>query len=171
MLFSWLFKRKKHQGFAFSDEDRARSAEMRRLNHEREKQRIQREMEMQDLRAERERLRLEAEIDRLMPEEDDELNPDTLLLQLFASKFNPTQGAVPVGASETLAPPIQTATGTVSLSDEQLRSMYQSMVPPHFKKIAKKMPDDALAGYIRNYLKTADDDTIRRAVNIVRAGA
>ena len=179
MSFFDIFRKKqddyepgrRERPYKFSDDDRRLSAEVRRKKAELQ-------MEIDKLNAEKEKLRLNTEIEELKQQyedltaSDEEEPPqggstaDTLLTALLAMilKGNTSPTPQPI----TPQPQISGSPVANALSDEQLQEIWGN-IPEMYKQKAKKMKDADLANFIKFQMPTADQDTIERAIRIVRA--
>lgn len=177
MSFLSIFERKKHSGHQLTQEDAEKAGELNKLRFENKRLALERENEINRLRAEREQLRLTADIDRIRSELGDEAGEDdssgednalfnTLLMSILTkAKNNTLPAAVPVSAY----PPGAAAPPLIHLSDEELNKTWGEL-PKQYRKLAKTLSDDTIKSFIQQRLGLCDDDTLNRAVLIVRNG-
>jgi len=163
----WPFKKKldPRVNHILTDDDRAVSAEIRRNKLE-----IARaDKELRILEIEREKAMIQADLNDLM--DDGGEDPMTaMLMTLLAPKLKemipamiPNKLANSENSPQSVGPQIA---GT-NLSDEQLKKIYDRL-PGHIKKQARNMPDEEIRTFIVASLPAIDEDTINRAVTLVK---
>ena len=178
MAWRWLYKLlgRDLRGISshrFSEDDRDRS-HISRLEGQIRKQRIDFLKEkLQRMKQVQEEEMLESQVSDLESdiygEEEEEMDnasgdkfsPDSILTSMFVRAMqNPQKEAVD-GATK----------GRINLSNEQIEE-YKKKVPDHILKRARKMNDEEMLTFVRGYnpsiLENYDDDTIRRALDILR---
>jgi hypothetical protein len=168
------FFRKKSQKYGknydFTDEDRDVSAELRRQKAELSKLKMEKDAELYKLKIEREKLALLDEIDDLkaaMNETDDYADGtgggsdiDKLLLGILAP--------ILLKSKEVTTPPQKAPAATPSnITIEQLREIWENL-PGKTRSIARNVSDDTLKAYIRAQMPALDEETINKAVVVVR---
>lgn len=165
MGFFDMFKRKdKRVNHEFSDEERDLSLQKRKLQAELQRQRF----ELETLRLQQEKLELQDQIEQfkanLEPEEDEEGDTDSVLMLLLSKVLggNSPVVAQSVSNSERVTPP----TNTQHMTDEQLQAMIDS-IPSKYVKIARKMDENSLKGYIKSNMPSLDEDSIHRAILLI----
>jgi len=169
-LFFW---KKREPGHSFNQEDRELSAEIRKGKAEIMKQKQQLELELMRLKVQKEKEELLLQIAQTKDamsefmEEEEPLNPDssmqdTLMLTLLG-KFLGNNSTPP----QTLPQPQEAPIQKIHLSDEQLKEIYEK-VPRSARKIAKSFSEEQLQTYIRSYIPTIDQESLERAVIIVK---
>lgn len=186
-----FFKGKKEETtqHRFDDDDRKLSADMRKFNSEMKRQQAQLEMEAQKLEFERRKLQMQLDMERIKAEIDDLVgvdddtpdstgnSADTMLQTLLMSVMMKQQGVnIP-----TSAPPVNTPQDTLqnpqsnsnqvqklSLSDDELKEIWNRDVPDKYKKLSKTLSDTAIMAFIKQNLPAYDDDTHARALKIAR---
>jgi hypothetical protein len=181
-ILSWFMgKSKKKQGYDFTDSDRDASAELRAKRKEIEMLKLERENELHKLKIERQRLELMQEIDELKniyaeSDEDDgtESSTELELIKMFAPMLIKNNQNTPNinGTAAPLAPnPPQTQTAPsaqhVHLTDEQLNEIWNN-TPKMAKMFAKKSNDDVVRTTIKSQINNIDDDSVERALKIIR---
>jgi len=175
-----FFSRKKRDNrvnYDFDDEDRQISLAKRqeRSIYQREKAkydleelRINHQIEMMERRADLEQLK------ELLSDsgKQESGNIEEAALMMLLSKFANTQPhantPAPVTPTQqnTISPPEDAG---VHYSDEQLKNYWDSM-PKFVKKLAKNMTDEQLGAEISSRMPSMDDDSINRAIGIIRNG-
>lgn len=175
-LFGWLKSERQEKAHAFDKEDRELSLQVRRQKAELAQQRAQLDLELMRLRAEREKADLEAQIadararlDDMYSDDEPEVDnggsaADAMLMMLMSKMFQSPPAAAPPASQPT--PPSAPPSGD-SISDEELQEMWEQ-VPSGYKKLARKMSDEQVAGYIRKQLPNIDTDSMTRALRVVR---
>lgn len=156
-------------GSRFSDSDRERSKDIRRMSQEEKKidhqiMMAEREEQLNDLRERLDDYNNARDED----EQPEGLNADTLMMSLLTKILTPQLGSGQV-SSQTL--PSSQPLSSISFTDEQLRE-FKGTIPKAFLKKAKKMSDDELIQYGRIYkpdlMNNADSETLKRALIILR---
>lgn len=158
-LFSW-FRRKKdpRNNHTFTDEDRELARQTRILRMQQLQSQIRAETELNELRVKREKAALQQDIAELTGDEDDESEIVELMKPIINRAFpNPSMAPTVVGTTQM----------SVSYSDDNLRDL-KKRIPKVFLKQIRKMTDDELKGRIKNELPNIDDDSMHRALTIVR---
>lgn len=170
-FFDWFKKKKATVPHDLNDDDRDLSLQVRRNNAlirqkrqelEFERMRLEHQLEIEKLQRELDELRAEGEDD----EEDDAPDgTDAIMAALVGSIL---QGKNPVVSPnqgpqqpETIVPK------TRKYSDEEIRVLLEA-VPKHYRAIMKKLPDDALLARARQYAPDADEESLNRAISMVR---
>lgn len=180
----WPFSKqdgRKDNGRDFSEIDRDKS-HIARLENEIRKQRVKYLKEkLERLKAAQEEEHLEEQIAELEGEferddEEDERpdasemvgmmnNPDAMMMNVLLTALTAKRQA-PVQA------PVTQPTAKATLSDDKLHELKTKIPGPILKKI-KKMNDAELMDfgrqYVPDYFEQFDDDTIKRAMVILRA--
>jgi AcrR family transcriptional regulator len=87
------------------------------------------------------------------------------LAPLFAPRAA-APAAPPISAPSGAAP-VPAGAVLIHMTDEEITDIL-STVPSSVLKVAKKMPDDQLAGNIKRYYPRADDDSVSRAMRCIR---
>lgn len=161
-----LFNKKKKKvspisGTTFTDEDRERSAEIRKMKAERK--RILEEIEIEKAKAELEMTKRELQdmLSESIEEESEGSMEDKIMLQLLSmAQIKQQQQQTP--KEESLKEePLQ------HMTDEEIKTAI-SNIPKQYLKMAKAMPDGVLGSKIAELLPV-DDDTIKRAILILRS--
>lgn len=166
-------RRHDNAGHQFTEEERDRS-QISQLENSIRKQRIK------FLREKLERLKQAQEVEQLEEQvaeteaelngdDDDEepegINADAMFMQLIAGIFGGRQ------AIAQNAPPTNNPVAKKTLNDDELRT-FRDKVPPAYLKKAKKMSDDELIDFVSahrpEFLIEYDDDTIKRALKILK---
>lgn len=171
-----LFQKKKHNGHQLTQEDAEKAGELNKLRFENKRLALERENEINRLRAEREQLRLTADIDRIRQElgdndgeedgQDDNEVFNTLLLSILPRlKGSTLPAAAPVSAN----PPGAAAPPLIHLSDEELQEAW-GQIPKAAKKVARTLSESSIKAYIQQRVGNCDEDTLNRAVQIVKSG-
>lgn len=175
-LFGWFKKKDNRNNYAFDDDDRKASKEIREKRKEIELLKLEREFEMHKLRMEREKLQLQRDIEDIQAEfEDDEPiaeneSTETALLKIFgpmiAQKIMNSNSVVADSPPLNVSPsPPQQPQNT--FSDDELRQIWEQ-TPKMARKMAKNYDDDTIRKVISNKLNITDKDTLDRALRIVR---
>lgn len=169
-----VFKRKEpaKKRHSFTDDDRMLSAEKRKL-----KQRL--DLEILKLETTRDKLSLQAEIEQATQElqelrgdyDDEEPSgssvEDTLITTLLTKVLSGQQQTTSSQVSPTLTTSSVAPLG-VEMSNEQLETIWGSL-PKKQQKIAKDMDDEQLKQLIKGQIPNVNDDTLVRAIGIVRS--
>lgn len=166
-IFNWFKKR-----HVFDDEDRRLSYERRNRKLQLDIQRMEDDARILRARADREEARLKMEMSEYLGA-DDENDIGKLLIQFmpvlqkaFPQVFANLSNLSPLlGKQETT--PVSNPV-LVSYPDEELKEM-RNKIPKHYLKVAKDLPDDKLKEIIKtNFLSNADEDSLNRAVSLIR---
>lgn len=185
----WDFLRKKkrdgreNNGRDFTDEERE-EARLSRARNTIRKERIKMlEDEVEELRHQREERKLlrekemlerdlhEDEYDDEEEEEDDEENPDDIFGGMMGKVI---QAIVAAKAAQAMPAPQQAAQPPQkrTYSDEELKAMFEK-VPEVYRKKLRQMSDEEIVEQMRahvpDFFHSADDDTIARAILVVKA--
>lgn len=167
-----IFKRKdKRNNHTFDETDREFALETRRLNQE--SKRIQAEMNLlrQQMALEEQKQKLE-ELKSNMFEEDDDEEPEPtdnfekILLALLSSSQGINKNPITQRETQPDNTSKETSKG-VSLSDEKLEEIW-SKVPLKTKAMTKFMSEDKIRIYLKNNFNDIDNDTIERAIKIIK---
>lgn len=167
----WPFKKKENSspngGHTLDEVDRANSIESRKINLELKKA----ERDLKLLEIEREKALVQADIDDLVGDDGDDPMMSAVL-GMLAPKLSPQlQNLIPgvqkSDASITSPNEEQSPTPGINMTDEQLIKIYNRL-PPHIKKQAKKLPDDEVRSLIQGSLGALNEDSLNRAVAIVK---
>lgn len=159
----------------FSEEDREKSAVVRLEKAVRRKR-----LEIQKARLERlheqlEEQQMEEQIADLEDQLDgddnqdpgaDALSPDALFMGLLAKIAN---GKQPANVSSSASVPVEQT--RKRLTDDQLKTMRARIPAPVLKKLARMDPEEIveqISMYDPDFLNTYDDDTVKRAVAVLR---
>lgn len=178
MSIADLFKKKKiekRSDYDFTDEDREKSVEVRRIKAE--LRAIEKESKLDELRAELEykkeylQLQRQKKILDLMPEPEQEPDLETQMLSsLLMPLMQKLTNVTPLTPAETEAnssPAISEPAG-VSLSDDMLRA-YLSRIPKAILKKLKKLSDDDLRTKVIEQFPTIDKNTTERAILLLKS--
>jgi hypothetical protein len=168
-LLDW-FKGKKeeteYKPHLFTDEERGLSAEKRKLKN-------QLDMELMRLGAERDKITMQRDIEQArqdlenlqsdgIEEEGSSSMEDTLLATLLGKVLQGNKGN-----TDTVIPVQPVQVEQVSLPNEQLAEIWKKL-PNHVKAMAKRMDDTQLASTIKGQIPNIDQDTLQRAIILVR---
>lgn len=126
-------------------------------------------MELEEAKAEH-HLRMQQiqqQLQTIPESQDSGLDMNQALMMLLAKAFMPQQGAVPVPPASPTTPP-QAAPATVTFTDEQLRTVWNEL-PRAARKMAQNLDDDTVKNFIQAKLPGIDDDSLSRALRIVRS--
>jgi len=184
-LFNIFKKKDNRNNYTFGDTDRELSAEIRKQKAEYNKARQELDLKLLTLENKKKQIELEADIaeasQRLKEisgyDDEEEEEPETnndftsiisaipMLMQTFNNQ-NQTPNSNTVSVVTTPPQPIKQELG-VSLSDEELQNMYKQ-IPKTAKAIAKTMSDETLKNYLKGQIPNLDEDTINRAIALVR---
>lgn len=179
MVWFWKKKATEKQRYTFTDEDRETSSEIRNAKKELELLKIQRENELHKLRMEKAKLELQEEINELKGLYDDveeySDNEDggvseliKILVPLFVKNQTPASVVVsPPQVNNSDASITSSEPQKRSIPDEQLQDIWKN-TPAIAKKFAKNASDDSLKVLLIKQLPDVDDDTIARALKIIR---
>jgi len=168
--------------YQFTDEDREKSAQLRLMRAELKK--LEKETKLDELKEELEfkkeelRLRREKRLMELSENPNDSSSMEDKLMMLILAPILSKLGmntlapdgvissAAAVGLSSSpLAK--ETAAASMSLSDDILKQLL-GKVPKSYLKIAKKMQKEELELLIKNQLPLVDEDTINRAILLLK---
>jgi hypothetical protein len=165
-----LVREKKYvPNHVFSDDERESGLEIQKLKREQKK--LKETMEVEKLKLEVDMLRAEIDEKRSELYDDDEdvepqdlMNPDALFMSLI--------GKILGGNMQVQQPmnPVPISTPVVakkSLSNEELLELKKAIDPKHLKLI-KVAPKEILESEIRKRLPEVDDDTITRAMAMLK---
>lgn len=167
MGFLDWFKRKEHPGHILDDEDRKIGVETRQMRSlaKREKEKL--ELERERLNHEIEMMRMRAELEELQADlygdEEDEQPEGTSNEALLASVLMPMltrQQAPP-------PPPAPVMPAKRTYSDAEISALLGA-IPKNLRKVVKKLPDEALIARAQQYAPDADENTISRALEMIR---
>lgn len=171
----WPFSRKqaasKQPAYSFQDDDREKSAVVRLERAVRKKRLEMHRARLERLHEQLEEQQMEEQIadleDQLSEGEEEsaqpqEMSADAMLLSLFTQVAKkPSQ----------VAPAVVQPTQKASLSTAQLQEM-RGRIPSHVLKTFKKMEPEQVVEQISmhypDFLEAYDDDTIKRAVEVLR---
>lgn len=171
-LFGFEIRRKSkykpspRSGYVFDEEDQIAATEAKRLKAERN--RLMQEMALERQKFELDKLRHEqAQLYAEMAGDDDEEDddddggpsPESMLMTLLMSKIQPTP-ATPQGV------PVQQVS-RVHYTDEEINQILES-IPKPVLKLAKKMDDATLHKHILARAPNVDEDSVIRAVAMLR---
>ena len=172
MVFGYtVVKKRKKSGHTLTDEDREASLATRKAKAELKKieldiAKTQLESKKMEARADLEALR-----DTLYPptETTEESRWEQIIMGLLSgmNKSQPVAGSNTSTMQSEVIPPHSQEPATMSIDDEELRNILDT-IPKKYIKMGKKMSDEQLTTYIKNHLPLADDDTVSRAIAIVR---
>jgi len=155
----WPFKSKRH---VLTDADRDLSLERRRLAMNRDLL----DLELYKARHDLEMAQIQNDLQQLRSEggdgEDSMLNQALTLLMSRAFGDQTPAGSIPQ------TPPQVLPTAGVSFSDEQLRDTWQQL-PKIARKVAMSWSDEQLSQFIQGKMPGVDQDTINRAIAVVRS--
>lgn len=174
-FFGW-FRPKTEVRHNFSNDDRELSLEIREKKKEIALLKLDRENELHKLRIERERLQLKEDIDELKESYDnfDDLSSDneddstTALIKLLAPLFLQNKVSSSVVPSDSItSPPVQKEQPKQDLTDEQLLSIWKE-TPKIARKFAQSLSDENLRIQIEKQLPMVSNQTIARAIDIIR---
>lgn len=167
-FFDW-FKRKDHPGHILDDEDRKIGVETRQLRSRVKQEKDKLELERAKLEHELEMMRMRADLEALQDElygdEDEEEPAGGSNEALLASILMPMLTKQQAPPQQQITPP---APSKRHYSDAEIHTLLE-MIPRSMRKIAKKLPDDALIARARQHAPDADDETIEKAISIVRS--
>lgn len=181
-LFKRLFgipELKKPGKYTFSDEDREISSELRQKKKELELLKMEKESELYKLKLEKQRLELQQDIDELKGVydgaeealESDSDDTTNMLIKMFApmlvAKFQNPAPVTPTPVSITPSNSLPPQPEQASLTMEQLKDTWKN-TPGMVKKMAKKMDDETIKGYILQKMPNLDDASIARAIEVIR---
>lgn len=166
-IFNFWKKKTKKPDYEFSDDDRALAqqqrqdrAELARL--EREIRRMDMQYQLEERKARLNDLKSELYGD---DEEEGEGNSwENMLMPILAQYLSKGQG-IPVQATSESP---QGSTEAIHLTDEQLINL-KSQIPKQYLSIAKTLDDTTLISYIRQKIGVLDEDTLNRALQLIRA--
>lgn len=177
MSFFDLFKRKPGNiNHDLDDNDRELAQEVRRAKTEISKQRKELELEIMRLKYERERLQLQAQIEDIKENlgyYDDEpetlANPDNIITSLLTNIIQSQKIAPSQSFSAGESPPTKDIIppSNSDLSDADIINILNK-VPNKYLKIARKMNDNELSLFIKNYLPNIDDEKTKRIISFIR---
>lgn len=158
------------QGFAFSDEDRAKSlltrrhnAKMRQIQEQRKE--IERELEYEE--AKDKVIELQQELDKYREAEEETEDTDEYgdpvdkMFMSFLDMLKQGQGIDPQRSSGT-------PSASVSLTDSQIME-YLKKIPASMISKARAFDDNTLTSIILREMPGLDSDTIARTIEIIRA--
>ena len=186
MMFN-IFKKKFKGNHRLTQEDREKGARIRKEASER-KQEIKRieyetDKRMQELKLKRQELevaKLEAEIseydlDDQAPMQQiteavaqDDSSDKMLMNILTPIIMNSMQKTNAPVVNNSMSTPHNSTAALVAFSDEQLKQYWKD-VPKYVKAMAKTMSDEQIKNLIKGKLSNIDDDSLNRAVAIIRA--
>jgi hypothetical protein len=160
---------------SFDDEDRRASAVIRRARQEAELSRIRMEQEINNLRLKQEQIRLQQDIEDMMADDDEDYDNDDKDLQMMRM-FKPAIDALSRKIAPEYSPNKASSLSQVSenppskedLSNEELKQIW-SMTPKLYRDRAKTFSDSQIKIFVSSQFPNWSDDTISRAVAIVRA--
>jgi len=161
-----IFKRKDaRHNHMFDDKDRELSLERKRMNIELENAKKKNMIAEENMRHKLEMAQMQDELDELTgydDDDDDDGKVSTMLLSLFDKAKSLTPAASP--QPQTIA----SSPAGVSISDEDLKQLWDG-VPQMAKDYAPKCTDAQVCEFIKvKMLPQADDETIQRALKVVR---
>lgn len=164
-----FWKKKQHKvDYAFTDEDRELAQQQRQDRAE--LARLNREIARMDLQyqLEERKARLEELQSELYGEEDEGEGSswESMLMPLIAQYLTKGQVNTGMATSEIQSP--QNTVEAISLTDEQLLNL-KSQIPKQYLSIAKTLDDTTLKSYIRQKIGVLDEDTLNRALQLIRA--
>jgi hypothetical protein len=165
-FFSRFFKNRRP---SFSDEDRELSAQIRQQKAELSRLKNERDAELHKLRTEKEKLELQAEIADIRDElygDDDEQTPDSIVLGLL-SQFLLKQQEHGYQAQKSQGAAVAVSPNTSILTDKELRDIWENL-PIKTKAVARNVSDDTLRSYIKTQIPGIDEQTLEKAILIVR---
>jgi len=169
--FSWIKRRDPRQNHDFSDEERTRAVEVSRERARLKRLQDQKAHELKMLEMERDRIALEDEIADLTDDDEDEDfdtedSADALLVKLLQPILQ--RGTHPVSpAAGSPATPSPGAAAQIHLMDDQLREIWNNQ-PVHIRSAAKVSSDERIEEVILSRYPNIDEDTLNRAIQIVR---
>lgn len=156
----------------FSDDDRSRAAEINRekATLRRKEQLLEHEIKMRELELRQAEIEDQlAQFDLDEEEEGQPMDAEAMLMQILApaiaARF--TQQAPP--AQPTNQPQPAPPADTKRIPDEQLREFY-SQIPGNIKAAARVASDERIEEEVLKVFPDADDDTLDRAIKIVKGG-
>lgn len=164
---SWFKGKDPRHNHEFNDGDRSAAADITNQKARLKKLEMQKEHEIKMMELEARELELEQELADLQGDDeefDEEDSADALLVKLLqpilqrAHSVSPSSHAAGLPASPS---PAQTMT------DDQLRKIFEDL-PVHLKSAARVSSDDRIQEAILNQYPGVDQDTLERAVKIVR---
>jgi len=159
-LFKSLTKSKNNNRivYQFTEEDRLKSADIRA-----------KQAELRIAELDLKLARLKAQQDRIGGNGDN-MSADNMLTSLIMNAMAlrnnapPSQQKASVGMS--ILPPIQTVT-EVNFTDEQINGILNNF-PKWQLKIAKKMDDEQIGGYIRKEIPNISEASLKRGIELLR---
>jgi len=168
-FFGKFFKKKRSQNnpYEFSNEDRE-AAEVAALEKTIKRQRLRRMKDtLQHLQEVEEEQALQERISRLeekLYDDDDAnpediLNPEMLVMNLITNFMQKKGGAPAPIQQNTFSPP--------EITTEQIREM-KNKLPAESLKQLKNMPTDELCSVLLDKFPQADDNTIKKAVQVIK---
>lgn len=176
-----IFRKKDITQHRWDDEDRKLSADIRAANAEMKRKKQELEIQKQELLYEKERLKTQLEMEKIKAEleeltgdyegpEETGNNPDTMLQTLLMSVLMKNNNPTPMASASTNHPVQDNSNQPkpLSLSDEQLKEMWEKDVPAKYKALSKTVSDTTLKVYIDQNLPGYDEDTRARALKIAR---
>lgn len=177
-----LFRQKQSNRHVLTQEDRDKAVEVNQARFELQRARIENEKAILQLEKEKRELQIRRDMAKLRAdiaeyegddfEEGEEAGGvDGMFQNLLMGAILKGQSPDTVGGGFLTSPSPPTLIAqppTVSLSDDQLRDIWEGL-PKMARKAAKKLSDDQIAALIRNKVGNVDAETVSRAVSIVRA--
>jgi hypothetical protein len=157
----WFFKEKKT---GFDETARLLASQRRNANTELETRRKELELERIQMKHDLEMVKLKAEIAEYEDEDDDMLDMESHLKSLLQKGM--TQ-RLPQAAAPIDKPPLAPQPVGVSFSDEQIAAMIKNLNPMQ-KLVAKRSSDETISNFIRERVPDIDQDSINRAIFMVR---
>jgi len=175
--FSWK-KDKKAPVYTFTDEDRQRSAELKKAQADLRRLELQKEMEIRKLEADIALEELRMDLAELRGEEGEE---DKSIEGMFADIFKPVAEAyafkmkaevqkkiAPINSSSgNVQTPPTTDSKQTDFSDEELLSLWEDL-SPFEKKMAKSANDEDMRSFIISEFPDVNQDQIGKIIKFVR---
>ena len=177
MFWHNWFKRKKGLTHDFTDAEREEGLVIREKKREITLLKLERENELHKLKMEKQKLELQAEIAELKDSLNDYVDDsDTSsedrttsdLIKLFAPMIMAGKMQNPVAAPVPVVSPMPSSPVQQHLNDDTLLSLWEK-TPPQYKAMSKTMSDEQLGGVIKQQMPNIDDDSVKRAVEIIRS--
>jgi hypothetical protein len=183
-LFS-IFRRKKRKEWTPEEAEEAMKRSLELRQQQAEMRRAQFDLKMAEIKSETAKTR-EMAADLLLPKGSSGSTEDKLLMMLLEkvlSQPKTTQSAagdgwdyvsptpLPAAAAPPFPPatpqtPQSTAAGS-KLSNEEIKGLL-AQVPQQYLSMAKNMPEKTIKDFLRGQAGNYDDDTLNRAVAIIK---
>lgn len=169
--FSWIKRKDPRANYAFDDVDRQRSAEIKKRQAEIRKAEMELEHEIKLRELEVRKMELEDRLSEFDEEDDDEDDEeqdpaDVMLMTILRPVFEKLSAGM---AQPATTPPTAAAPVPTSMSDDQIRTLWNSQDPRVVAAAKFSTPDKIEEYLVKNY-PGVDDDTIERAIKIIKEG-